>query len=92
MAKLKKRKVAVNTTVDEVTYKKFKISAQRNGVPMNTLLEAFMRQYNDGEFYLKFGETKSAVRLYDDRPTPKADAQAAEIPLFIGADGRKEEE
>ena len=30
---------------------------------MNTIIEAFMRQYNEGGFYLKLGRNKTTVEI-----------------------------
>ena len=55
----------LNTTIDKDILDNFKRTCKTSGVPMNTLIEAFMRQYNDGNFYLKFGIVKKEIDKND---------------------------
>ena len=43
----------LNTTINKEVLEEFKSNCKENGIQMNTLIEAFMRQYNDGEFTLQ---------------------------------------
>lgn len=51
-------RASLNTTIDREVFNEFKASCKKSGIPMNTLIESFMRQYSAGEFYLKFGKTR----------------------------------
>lgn len=53
-----KERSALNTTINKEIFDEFKKSCKKSGVPMNTLIETFMRQYNEGGFYLKFTKEK----------------------------------
>lgn len=55
-AKVNKRS-ALNTTIDAEVFEEFKKTCKREGIQMNTLIECFMRQYNDGGFTLKLGNS-----------------------------------
>lgn len=43
----------LNTTISKDVLDEFKCKCKENGIQMNTLIEAFMRQYNNGEFSLQ---------------------------------------
>ena len=60
---------ALNTTINDEVLQEFKKSCKMSGVRMNTLIEAFMRQYNEGAFYLKLGRNKTFlnIELDDDK-------------------------
>lgn len=67
MALEKRKRKALNTTIDEEVLNDFKEYCEYLVVPMNVILEMFMRQFNDrqfdiklakGEKYLKFDENK----------------------------------
>ena len=49
-------RMALNTTINKELLENFKARCKYDGIPMNTCLEAFMRQYLKGEFYLKFSK------------------------------------
>lgn len=50
-----KKRSALNTTIDSEVFEEFKKTCKLEGIQMNTLIECFMRQYNDGCFSLKLG-------------------------------------
>lgn len=52
------KRASLNTTIDREIFEQFKMNCKTSGIPMNVLIEAFMRQYNEGGFNLKFGKTK----------------------------------
>ena len=56
----------LNTTINKNILDDFKRTCKTSGVAMNTLIEAFMRQYNEGNFYLKFGSTEKDVSNYNN--------------------------
>lgn len=56
-SELKRKKESLNTTIDGVVLNKFKAACKETGIPMNVIIETFMRQFNNGEFRLKFGNT-----------------------------------
>lgn len=47
---------SLNTTIREDVLIEFKQECKRLNLPMNLLLESFMRQFCDNEFVLKFGK------------------------------------
>ena len=49
----------LNTTIDKDVLDGFKAYCKAAGMPMNTILESFMRQFSDGEFILKIGKNSS---------------------------------
>lgn len=51
---VKDERAVLNTTIKKEVFDEFKAKCKRTGVPMNTLLEVFMDQYNNGEFKIKF--------------------------------------
>lgn len=59
----KNDRAILNTTIEKNTLNDFKISCKKAGIPMNTIIEAFMRQFNTGDFYLKLGKDKVDVDL-----------------------------
>lgn len=65
MARLKtsviSEKSILNTTISKDVLEKFKDNCKLQGISMNVLIESFMRQYNDGEFYFKLGTNKSQI-------------------------------
>lgn len=61
-AKQKKRGM-LNTTIEMDTFNNFKVACKQTGIPMNMILETFMRQFVEGEFQLKF--TKSNNLEFD---------------------------
>lgn len=56
-------RAALNTTINKEVFEEFKRSCKISGVPMSTLIETFMRQYNEGGFYLKFGRDMKQTNL-----------------------------
>lgn len=58
-----KNRSALNTTINTEILNEFKKTCKTSGVPMNVLIEAFMCQYNEGGFYLKFGENKRDIKI-----------------------------
>ena len=63
-AKLKSS--ALNTTINAEILAAFRMRCKQQGVPMNTIIEAFMRQYLKGGFYLKFGRESGMVEVEID--------------------------
>lgn len=60
----KKETGKLNTTIKPEVLAEFKYNCKKNGLNMNTIIEAFMRQFNEGGFYLKFGrENQVEVEL-----------------------------
>lgn len=57
----------LNTTIKPEVLAEFKANCKKAGVPMNTLIEAFMRQYNEGGFYLKFGRESKQIDVELDK-------------------------
>ena len=60
---VKREKAMLNTTIDKKVFDEFKATCKASGMRMSTLLETFMRQYNDGEFTVKFVKNKSVLEL-----------------------------
>lgn len=58
-----KNKAIFNTTIDADVFEEFKRSCKASGIKMNTLVEAFMRQYVMGEYYLRLG-SKNGLELH----------------------------
>lgn len=46
----------LNTTIDKDVLERFKTHCKASGLPMNTIIEAFMVQFAAGEFVLKIGK------------------------------------
>lgn len=58
----------LNTTVDPDVLSAFKVKCKSTGVSMNVILEAFMRQYIDGGFYLKLARDTDRIEVeLDDK-------------------------
>ena len=59
---IKRKDVAyLNTTIERGVYDEFRTNCKSIGVSMNVLIEAFMRQYNEGGFYLKFARENKQI-------------------------------
>lgn len=54
-----KKRLPFNTTINPDIQKEFKEYCNEIGMPLNVVLEAFMRQFSSGEFVLKFGKNNS---------------------------------
>lgn len=54
-----KKRVPFNTTINPDIQKDFKEYCNEIGMPLNVVLEAFMKQFSSGEFVLKFGKANS---------------------------------
>lgn len=59
----KEDRAVLNTTIRKDVFNQFKITCKKTGIPMNTVIEAFMRQFNTGEFYLKLGKEKIDIDI-----------------------------
>ena len=59
----KEARAVLNTTIRKDVFDDFKTTCKKTGIPMNTVIEAFMRQFNTGEFYLKLGKEKIDVDM-----------------------------
>lgn len=61
------KRATLNTTIGEDALAGFKGYCKELGYPMNLVLEAFMHQFNSGEFVLKIAKAnKMSVELLDD--------------------------
>ena len=58
-------KAMLNTTIDKEVFDDFKATCKATGMRMSTLLETFMKQYNEGEFTVKFVKNKRILELED---------------------------
>lgn len=58
-----KKRTAFNTTinVDVDVQKQFREYCDEIGMPLNIVLESFMKQFANGEFELKFGKANSLL-------------------------------
>ena len=63
MIKNKQKKVALNTTVNEEVLDKFRDYCKAVNFPMNTVLEAFMDQFSEGQFTFKLIKDKDRNRM-----------------------------
>lgn len=54
-----KKRLPFNTTISTDVQKEFKDYCGEIGIPLNVVLEAFMRQFAKGEFQLKFGKNNT---------------------------------
>ena len=62
----KQERAVLNTTIRKGVLDEFKVYCKAAGIPMNIVLEAFMRQFVDGEYILKIAkENVLAVELED---------------------------
>lgn len=52
----KNERGVLNTTIDKEVLENFKAHCKAAGMPMNTIIEAFMSQFAAGEFVLKIGK------------------------------------
>lgn len=62
-SKNKIERAVLNTTISKEIFDEFKISCKDIGVPMNVIIETFMRQFNDGGFFLKFEKEKRKIEI-----------------------------
>lgn len=51
------KRAMLNTTINEEVLKSFRAYCKELGLPMNVLIESFMRQMSNGEFTLKIGKS-----------------------------------
>lgn len=56
----------LNTTINDEVLGEFKAYCKEFGLPMNVILEAFMSQFINGEFKLKFGKSNNIEVDLDD--------------------------
>ena len=62
------KRAMLNTTINEEILNDFKTHCKELGLPMNIIIEVFMKQFINGEFALKFGKANELnVDLMDDR-------------------------
>ena len=54
---------ALNTKVNKEVFDAFKDCCKEQGYPLNVMLETFMRQYADGDFYL---DAKDILKFKND--------------------------
>lgn len=57
--KISKKRIPFNTTISPDIQREFKEYCREIGMPLNVVLEAFMKQFSNGEFTLKFGKNNS---------------------------------
>lgn len=55
MEKDKMKRAVLNTTINEEVLEDFKAYCRELGLPMNIIIESFMRQFAEGSFVLKLG-------------------------------------
>lgn len=60
------KRAMLNTTINDEVLGEFKAYCKELGLPMNIILEAFMSQFIDGEFKLKFGKSNNIEVDLDD--------------------------
>lgn len=56
-----KKRAAFNTTIDVEVQKQFREYCSDIGMPLNIVLEAFMKQFSSGEFELRFGKANTLL-------------------------------
>lgn len=56
-----KKRTAFNTTINVDIQKQFREYCEEIGMPLNIVLESFMKQFSNGEFELKFGKANSLL-------------------------------
>ena len=56
-------KAILNTTIDEDVLNNFRNYCKIRGIQMNTVIEAFMRQFTLGEVVIKLGKDNLAVDI-----------------------------
>lgn len=54
-------KAMINTTISKDVLDDFRNYCKEIGCPMNMVLETFMKQFAEGQFYFKLGKNKSEV-------------------------------
>lgn len=59
--KASKKRTAFNTTINVDIQKQFREYCDEIGMPLNIVLESFMKQFANGEFELKFGKSNSLL-------------------------------
>lgn len=65
-----KPRAMLNTTINSEVLAEFKAYCKELGIPMNLLIEVFMKQAISGEFILKFGKNNNIeVDLVEDKET-----------------------
>lgn len=62
----KQKSNKLNTTINPDVLYAFRQKCKKTGIQMNTLIEAFMRQYVQGGFYLKFGRETDTIDVVLD--------------------------
>lgn len=79
----KQKSGKLNTTINPEVLNAFRQKCKKTGVQMNTLIEAFMRQYVQGGFYLKFGRETDTIDVVLDE---KEYSQPMKAPDSINTD------
>ena len=59
--KASKKRSPFNTTINVDIQKQFREYCDEIGMPLNIVLESFMKQFSNGEFELKFGKANSLL-------------------------------
>lgn len=59
--KTTKKRSPFNTTINVEVAKQFRGYCDEIGMPLNIVLESFMKQFSNGEFELKFGKANSLL-------------------------------
>lgn len=57
----KMERMVLNTTIRKDVLNDFKAYCKAAGIPMNILLEAFMRQYVNGEYVMRIAKENSLI-------------------------------
>lgn len=60
------KRIAFNTTIRKSTADSFRNYCKDNNLPMNVIMEAFFKQFADGEFIVKIGNGTMKLELSDD--------------------------
>lgn len=62
-----KKRMPFNTTINTDVQNEFREYCMEIGIPLNVVLEAFMKQFSKGEFQMKFGKNNQiGIDLRED--------------------------
>lgn len=65
MAESKKDRAMLNTTISQDVMDDFRSYCKDMNCPMNMVLEAFMKQFANGEFIMKLGKNAASLDFED---------------------------
>ena len=57
------KRLMLNTTISKEVLDEFRNYCKEIGCPMNIVLETFMRQFCNGDFYFKLGKDKREIEV-----------------------------